>query len=145
MSEASRTAAENKSAGSAASHLHTAWEEIHAFEPDPVKAYSEAIKAVEAAAHAVIEPDNDESTLGTMIRELFDKDSKVSLAISGGRVSTLRSMMSLLWFGQTSRHGGQYSTKLETFEQAEMAVHLAVTLVEWFASGKVRRHRSAGA
>jgi hypothetical protein len=101
MSEASHIVAENTSASSAAMHLRIAWEEIHALEPDPVKAYSEAIKAVEAAAHAVVEPDNPESTLGTMIRALFADSSKVSLAISDGRVSTLRAMMSLLWSGQT--------------------------------------------
>lgn len=143
MSEAAHIAAENTSASSAAMHLRIAWEEIHALEPDPVRAYSEAIKAVEAAAHAVVEPDNPESTLGTMIRELFANSSTVTLAISDGRVSTLRAMMSLLWSGQTSRHGSQYTTQLETLEQAQMAVQLAVTLVEWFASGKVKKRQIA--
>jgi len=35
-----------------------------------VKAYSETIKAVEAAAHATVEPNNRKATLGSMIKVL---------------------------------------------------------------------------
>lgn len=31
---------------------------MHALKPDPEKAYSHAIKAVESAAHAIVEPSN---------------------------------------------------------------------------------------
>lgn len=40
--------------GSAAAHLRMAWECVHALRPDPGKAYGEAIKAVEASAHAIL-------------------------------------------------------------------------------------------
>jgi hypothetical protein len=103
-----------------------------------VKAYSEAIKAVEAAGHTLIEPDNVRSTLGTMIREIGANPRQFSLTIAGGRAVTLRHMMGLLWVGQTSRHGGE-TYRPETQEQAEMAISLAETLVEWFLSGKIQR------
>jgi hypothetical protein len=48
-------------------------------------------------------------------------------------------MMKLLWQGQTSRHGAQTATRAETLEEVRMAVHLAVTLVQWFATGAVLR------
>jgi hypothetical protein len=64
-----------------------------------------------------------------------------SLAISAGNgdVGVVVSMMKLLWTGQTSQHGGKEPTRPETLEEARMAVHLAVTLVEWLTSGAVRR------
>jgi hypothetical protein len=46
-------------------------------------------------------------------------------------------MMTALWEGQTSRHGGQQPTRLEAYA----AVHLAVVLVQWLRTGTVRRTR----
>jgi hypothetical protein len=136
-SEGFRTAT-SKIYGPAAEHLQTARGALDTLRPDPVKAYSEAIKAVEAAGHTLIEPDNVRSTLGTMIREIGANPRQFSLTIAGGRAVTLRHMMGLLWFGQTSRHGGE-TYRPETQEQAEMAISLAETLVEWFLSGKIQR------
>ncbi|MEU4655121.1 hypothetical protein AB0G32_14475 [Streptomyces sp. NPDC023723] len=51
-------AAAAPSTGSAADHLTTAWRAAYGLHPDPVGAYSEAIKAVECAAHAVIQPNH---------------------------------------------------------------------------------------
>jgi hypothetical protein len=129
-------------AGSAAGHLRAAWATAYALEPDPVRAYSEAVKAVEAAAHAVADPGNPKATLGSMIRAVRDRPRAFSVALGGQSASALESvaaMMALLWEGQTSRHGGKAPTRPETAEEARMAVLLAVTLVEWFVSGAVRR------
>jgi hypothetical protein len=95
-------------AGSAAAHLRTSWTCLHALHPDPVKAYSEAIKAVEAAAHALAEPNNRKATLGSMIGALRNSQHRYSLIIGTNRerdIATLIGMMVLLWDGQTSRHG----------------------------------------
>jgi len=51
-------------AGSAAAHLRAAWEYAHALHPAPGLAYGEAVMAVEAAAHAVLAPDNPKASLG---------------------------------------------------------------------------------
>jgi hypothetical protein len=130
-------------AGSAAAHLRVAWGAVHALHPDPAKGYSEAIKAVEAAAHSVVEPGNRKATLGSMIRYLREHPERFSLAIVGrdgrGDVGPLIGCMALLWEGQSSRHGSSAPTRMESPEEAAMAVHLAVMLVQWFVSGAVRR------
>lgn len=58
--------------GSAADHLTLSWQAAYGLHPDPVRAYGEAIKAVESAAPAVVEPNNSKATLGTMIRVIRD-------------------------------------------------------------------------
>jgi len=142
-SEVARAAAAKPDAGSAARHLRDAWIAAHALKPDPVTAYSEAIKAVESAAHAILDPGNSRATLGTMIRQLRDTPQAFGIALAGrsgpGDVSAVTAMMALLCDGQTSRHGGREPTRPETLEAAQMAVHLAVALVEWCTSGAVRR------
>lgn len=140
---ASAAAAEKPEAGSASQQLSDAWRELYGVQPDPSAAYSAAIKAVESAAHAVVEPNNTKATLGTMIRALKDRSSKYRLILPGpsgdGDVEVLTKMMQLIWTGQTSRHGAQTERRIETQEEAEMAVHLAVTLVHWFSTGAVVR------
>jgi len=140
---AAGTAEAAAAAGSAATHLRQAWGCVHALHPDPVKGYGEAIKAVEAAAHAVLEPGNPKATLGSMRGHLKANPDRFVLAIGelDGRGGTgpLLECISLLWQGQTSRHGSSRPTRPETLEEATMAVHLAVMLVQWFASGAVRK------
>ena len=137
---AMRAAAAKPDAGSAAGHLSAAWAAAYAIAPDPVRAYSESVKAVEAAAHAVVEPGNPKATLGTMIRQCRDFPERFATVLQGSDgVGTVRDMMALLWTGQTSRHGGMASTRRETPEEAQAAVQLAVTLVGWFVSDAVRR------
>ncbi|MEU4588618.1 hypothetical protein AB0F92_42385 [Kitasatospora aureofaciens] len=129
-------------AGSASEHLREAWQAVYGRSPNPPAAYSLAIKAVEAAAHAVLEPNNARSTLGTMIRNLRDAPQNFRVAIdgsSGGDPGAVLGMLQMLWQGQTSRHGGQAPTRPETQEAAEMAVHLAAALVQWFTAGAVTR------
>lgn len=143
--QAAMTAAEQApNAGSAADLLKIAWHTAFALHPDSSKAYGHAIKSVEAAGAAVVEPNNPKATLGTMIRRLRDHPQDYALAIPGpsgtGDVAPLTGMMDLLWKGQTSRHGAQTATRMETPEEAQMAVVLAVTLVHWFTTGAVRRN-----
>jgi hypothetical protein len=130
-------------AGSAAAHLREAWRCVHALHPDPVKGYSEAIKAVEAAAHSVLDPDKPMATLGIMRRDLEKNLNQFALVIEGpdgrGDAGPLLGCITLLWQGQTSRHGSMRPTRPETLEEAVMAVHLAVMLVQWFTSGAVRK------
>lgn len=122
-------------AGSPGEHLATAWSLAYGRTPDPVKAYSEAIKAVEAAGTPVISPKNHKATLGTLIRDVGATPQKWNFAIArpkGDSVEDVRQLMSLLWDGQTSRHGGIASTPPETPEAARAAVHIAATLVQFF-------------
>ena len=65
------------------------------------------------------------------------------LAIPGkdgtGDFAPLLAVIGLLWDGQEWRHGGRKPARDATPEEAEMAVHLAVTLVRWFATGAARK------
>jgi hypothetical protein len=129
-------------AGSADQHLAIAWAAAYGRRPDPTRAYSEAIKAVEAATHAVVQPHQSRATLGTILGEIKNARHKFTITIptpGHDPIAPVEAMMRMLWEGQTSRHGGQTPTRVETLEAARMAVHLAVTLVQWFAVGAVSR------
>ncbi|MFF7202045.1 hypothetical protein [Streptomyces sp. NPDC008141] len=131
-------------AGSAAEHLTASWKAAYGIYPDPVRAYGEAIKAVECAAHVVIQPNHSRATLGTMLGELKGgARSKFTTALATGTtadpIAPVEELMRALWDGQTSRHGKQTATVPETLESARAAVHLAAALVQWFTSGAVVR------
>jgi hypothetical protein len=128
---------------SAAAHLNAAWAAAYGRHPATSRAYSEAIKAVEAACIPVVLPQDRIATLGKVIGELKQHEQQWHLAISapGGNpadISTVMSMLRLLWQGQTDRHGSSQPTTPVTAQAAEAAVHLAITLVQWFQSGVVR-------
>lgn len=136
-------AARTPQSGSAADHLATAWKCTYGRDPDPSKAYSEAIKAVESASQSLIEPNNAKATLGTMLGVIRNSPQRFSTAIPAGRagddITLVADMMRRLWQGQTARHGSQTPTRLENQREAEMAVHLAATLVQWFTVSLVQR------
>ncbi|MFJ1774959.1 hypothetical protein ACIOFQ_32740 [[Kitasatospora] papulosa] len=144
VSQAVTDAEAEPTSGSAAGHLATAWQAAYGLHPDPVRAYSEAIKAVECAAHSVIQPNHGRATLGTMLGEIGNARAKFTTAIStpAGKdpIAPMEVMMRTLWDGQTSRHGKQTGTVPETLEAARAGVHLAAALVQWFASGAVVRN-----
>lgn len=128
----------DSASGSPGLHLAEAWNQAYSRRADPVKSYSESIKAAEAALASVVSPQNPKQTLGTMIRDVAAKPSKWKFAIADGNVSgvdTILQMMRMLWDGQTSRHGGIGHTRAETVEEAQAAVHLAATLVQFGVSG----------
>ncbi|MEU9002693.1 hypothetical protein [Streptomyces sp. NPDC048551] len=137
-------AAAAPAAGSAADHLASAWQAAYGRSPDPVRAYSESIKAAEAAAHAVIQPNNAKATLGTMLGEIRNARHKFTTALctpaGGDPIAPAEAMMRALWDGQTSRHGAQSPTVPETLEAARAGVHLAAALVQWFVSAAVVRN-----
>lgn len=130
----------DSSSGSSGDHLAEAFAKAYGVKTDPSKAYGESIKAVEAAAAPVVSPQNPKATLGTIISAITDKKTKWEFE-SGGEadgVDTTVQMMRLLWSGQTSRHGGIALTRVETLPEAQAAVNLASTLVQWCSTGIFR-------
>lgn len=128
--------------GSAGDHLATAWNAAYGRSSDPVKAYSEAIKAVEAALAPHISPQNGKQTLGTMIRDISAKPSKWTFEIppgNGGAVEAILSVMKTLWEGQSSRHGGLQTTRSESLTEARAALHFAAALVQFGVTGAFRK------
>lgn len=92
---------------------------------------------------AMIEPNNSKAILGTMLGHMRSHPNGFCplLPAPGIAPSAVIGMMTALWEGQTSRHGGQQPTRPEASQEAYAAVHLAVVLVQWFRSGTVRRTR----
>jgi hypothetical protein len=135
--------AAERAGGDAEQHLNDAWHAVYGRNPDPRKAYSEAVHAAEAAAGPLVLASDPKATLGRMIGHLRNEAAHWQLGISQpGRadpeITPLLAMMQLLWEGETGRHATGKRARRETQPEAESAVHLAATLVHWFTSGAVR-------
>jgi hypothetical protein len=130
-------------AGRAGQHLAGAWTRAYGREPSASEAYREAVRAVEVAAIPIDIPNDSSATLGKVIAALRAAPSKwlVVLTPSGGSdpVETVTHMCELLWKSQWDRHGvADESVPLNvSLPEAQAAVHLASTLVQWFKSGAV--------
>ena len=125
-------------------HLRAAWAAAYGRHPDPNKAYDEAVRAVEAAAIPVVLPDGSRETLGKVLAHFRQAAGKWELAIEGpsaGAVEPLIGLIKLLWEGH-QRHPGSPTSRSHRQDEAEMAVHVATTLVQSFESGWVRRRSS---
>lgn len=114
-------------------HLIRAWSKLAQRDPDPSGSYREAVRAVEAAAKPVVLPDDDLATLGKMFRAIRDKPSKWQFVL--GEPTDVARMCELMWTSQLDRHGtDDNSVPLDaSIQQADAAVHLAITLVRFFA------------
>lgn len=132
----------------AAVDLRKAWDEVFGVAPNPSEAYRLAVRAAEHATIPAVVPKQDGATLGHVIGRLKN-DGDWSLPLTrehpdAPTASIVLGMCRALWFGQHDRHGGEPSAPGNVNqEEAETAVTLAVTLVQWFTSGAVAR-RSAG-
>lgn len=135
-------------AGEVAEHMSAAWRAAFGQHPNPSEAYHRAVKAVEAAAIPVVHPTNPSAVLGHVIGELtahpadwqvvWSRDAETTKLL-GSRIAPLAvviSMLALLRANQTDRHGAGKSMPV-TQEQAEVAVHLSLTLVQMFRSGAI--------
>lgn len=127
----------------AGDHLRTAFAAAYGLDPDPDKAYDHAVLAVEALTCPLVCPNNPRRTLGRVIADLRSQDAQWALMIgdSSGRPAgpgRLVEMLALLWEGQ-SRHAGAPNSRRQGQVEAEAAVHLAATLVQWISSGVLYR------
>ena len=115
-------------------------------QPNPSRAYSEAVKAVEEAALPIVLPNDKSATLGKVIGELratpsawqciFARDSKMTHTTAVTPIEVVIGMLDLIWANQTDRHAP--ITPIVQ-EQAESAVQLALALVELFRSGAISK------
>lgn len=129
--------------GDAGPLLSAAWRATFGINPDFEKAYSKAVKAVEAAAIPVVSPNNGGATLGTVIGQMrADGDWKLDMTREHATQTTQQVVlgnMQTLWTGQNDRHAGQAGYTPSTQAEAEAVVLLAVPLVQWFSSGAIAR------
>ena len=152
--EAVRLAAESAmKLDRAGEHLTLAWNAAFGRSPSPGDAYAKALKAVEAAARPILAPNDATTTLGKMIGDLKTREASIELALKGAcdsspgnekdvpGVTIARLMIQLLLRSQHDRHDNPNPDAPPEVSQAEAqaAVHLAVTLVQWFSTGVIRR------
>jgi len=134
------------SAGRAGKHLAKAWGHVYGRQPEPSTAYREAVRAVEAVGIPVISPRNPTATLGTMIKDMGSAPAKWAVVLKpkvGDPVLMIRETMELLWTAELDRHGtADENVPLHvSAEEAEAAIHLAVTLVHWFHNGAIKARK----
>lgn len=131
------------SSGAAGVKLARAWERAFGVTPDPTGAYALAVRAVEDAAIPVVVPKQNGASLGHVIGQLAsDGDWSLPLTREDPNATTASIVLAqcrAVWRGHHDRHGGSPGAPAVTQEEAETAVSLAVTLVQWFASGMVAR------
>jgi hypothetical protein len=137
---ATKAAASAQAAGrpEAARDLAVAWQAAYGLHPKPSESYRLSIRAVEDVSIPLLLPANPRATLGTVRGHLRDAPGTWQLAIDAAGTDPLLAMINLLWTGQTDRHAGQATLERVDQAAAEMAVHLAAILVQWFACGHVR-------
>ena len=130
-----------ESSGTAGQILARAWGKVHALVPDDSGAYADAVRAVEAAAKPLVEPNNDDATLGGMagvIRTQGDWRLPLREHQHAPTAEMIVAMMRSLYRGHVDRHGRDDYRDV-SHEEALAGVALAATLVSWFASGAVQR------
>lgn len=65
LDRAATAAGDAPRSGSADKQIRAAWRTLYKLEPEPETAYREAVKAVESVAHAVIQSNHADATLGS--------------------------------------------------------------------------------
>jgi hypothetical protein len=127
----------------ASMHLRRAWRAIYGRDPEPSRAYGEAVRAVEAVACPLILPNDPRPTLGKAIAHLRNNAEGWHFVLPGrdeaAGIAPQRLMLQLLWTADRSRHAGGPDARDQLRTEAEAALPLAVTLVQWFTDGAVRR------
>ncbi len=153
LPEAAQAAKTVVSGGSRAGVLiGAAWKHVYGRNPNPGTGYREAVRAIEGAVCPAIIPDDPAPSLGKAIPALRDapkgKYATVfpETTLDGKPQDPLEAvwkLMQLVWKSELDRHTpADESVPLSvTQEQAEAALHAAVTLVQWFQRGFVRRAR----
>jgi hypothetical protein len=133
--------------GHAGELLSEAWLATFGLNPDYEKAYSKAVKAVEAAAVPVVSPSNSKATLGSVIASMQNqKDWDLDMTRSAKTTSAdsvVLTMARQLWSGQNDRHAGQTDYSPSTKADAEGALFLAAPLVHWFSTRAIARRAAA--
>ena len=123
--------------------LAEAWQHAFSMQRNPSSAYRCAVRAVEVAAAPVLTPKDPQPSLGKMITALRDGMPKWRFAFTVDSAvdpkGVLLQMMQLLWTNDYARHiNVDLNVPLNVSqEEAESAVVLALTLINWFVSGAV--------
>lgn len=123
--------------------LRRAWRATYGRDPEPSRAYGDAVRAVEAVACPLLLPNDPKPTLGRVIARLRDRPDEWYLVLAGEQeaagIEPFRVMLKLLWTAHRSRHAGGPDTRDQLLAEAEAALALAITCVQWVTSGFVKQ------
>jgi len=133
-----------QNSGSAGMLLKQAWDDVYSVNPKPSDAYFKAIKAVEQISIPKVIPKQNMPNLSLVANQMEqDGDWYLSsgVEITGQESNQIVvSLIRYLWHGHHNRHAGTTAEHNEISQmEAETAVSVAVTLVDWFARGLVAR------
>lgn len=139
-----RLATEVTEAGTdAARTMAAAWRACYGLQPDHDKAYTLAVKAVEAAVLPLTSAKDGQATLGKAITHIADTRRRWTV---GGldderqqSADTLLAMLRSLWHSQERHAGNDGTIRGVSAREGEAAVSLAATLVHWFTKGVVAK------
>jgi hypothetical protein len=119
--------------------LQRAWKATYGRDPEPSRAYADAVRAVEAVACPLLLPKDLKPTLGKVITHLRDRPDGWYLVLAGeleaAGIEPFRVMLKLLWTAHRSRHAGGPDTRDQLLAEAEAALALAITCVQWVTNG----------
>jgi hypothetical protein len=125
--------------------LAEAWQHAFSMHRNPSSAYRCAVRAVESAAAPIFTPADPQPSLGKMCAVFRDGAAKWKFTFTvDSKVdpkNVLLNMMQLLWTNDYARHiDADPAVPLNVSQdEAESAIILALTLINWFVSGAVAR------
>lgn len=122
----------------AGAHMAKALREVQSLEPDASKVMTEAIRAVEAAAGAVVTPKDMKPSMGKIVGRMRDKqDWSLTLKRRDDghpdHHAVVLGMLETLTFAEQHRHSGPSPS----LREAQTHALLASTVVGWFATGAI--------
>ncbi len=127
----------------AADYLRQAWQRAFGRDGNPDGAYRDAVRALEAVLKPIVSPENDVTTLGTIIGHIRAKPEKFAARLepkAGSPVEIFAAELQMLWTAQLDRHGTNDETVPlnVSIEQARDAAVRAAAIVQIVRSGGFR-------
>ncbi|MEU1512968.1 hypothetical protein ABZ490_12520 [Streptomyces sp. NPDC005811] len=117
----------------ASEELKQAWDRAFSRDSDASDAWDHAIKAVEAVLIPIVVPKQDKAQLGHVVGSLKSQGQRWRFVLPGMKmdhsIDPVLGVLESLW-PNPDRHANSGQRK-PSLEEAQAAVHLAVTVVQW--------------
>lgn len=126
--------------------LTSSWVHAYGLNPDPDKAYGEAVRAIEAVLNPLVVPNDPGPTLGKTLGILRQQTAagKWQLALGSpgnpeANVERFNGMVDLLWKNHDARHAGGPHARAQEQHEAEAVLHLAILIVQWINTNVLKK------
>lgn len=123
--------------------LASAWQQLFGCNPNPSEAYSNTVKAIEAATKDSLGPNDKVYTLGKGLNTMRNQHWKYMIEVDNSSSEARRNvdggviqlMMRSIWEAQRNRHGDENGVPDISPEEARAAIFLAVPIIQAFHDG----------